>query len=51
MLTLDDDLKLVILEYHNYHLSISLEHSIDKTWNYFQSLIPITNQTCPSIDR
>lgn len=40
MLTLDDDLKLVILEYHNYHLSISLEHSIDKTWNYFQSLIP-----------
>ncbi|CAX42524.1 conserved hypothetical protein [Candida dubliniensis CD36] len=40
MLTLDDDLKLVILEYHNYHSSISLEHSIDKTWNYFQSLIP-----------
>lgn len=40
MLTIGDDIKLVILEHHNYHCSIDLNHSLDKTWIYFQSLSP-----------
>ncbi|RLV91918.1 hypothetical protein JA1_003484 [Spathaspora sp. JA1] len=40
MFNIDDDLKLVILDYHNYHQCISLDHTLITTWNYFHALIP-----------